>query len=148
MNSTRSIITAITAATLLATLAGCSNAESENGSTPAPTKTTQPAALSDGTTPPKTGVCDNGQLTVIAEDLQDNALTLDEPCATVALLTNGAHLSIDFDVDTLIIEGSDNTITAKNVGKSLTTNSGNTVEYQGTAPEKINDTDPTTYTAR
>ncbi|GGL82894.1 hypothetical protein GCM10009706_21860 [Curtobacterium citreum] len=148
MIRTRSIITTIAAIALLGTLTGCSGADHTDGSSPTPTKSEAPAALSEGSTPPKTGVCDNGQLTVIAEDLTDNALTLDDPCDTVALLTNGAQVTIDFDVDMLIIEGADNTIRAKTVGKSLATNSGNTVEFRGSAPEKVNGSDTTTYTAR
>jgi len=131
---------------LLLALAGCTS-PSETGPVTGPSPT-EPA-VSTGEEAPPTGVCDAGQLTIVPSDLVDGRFTVDEACDVVAVVTDGAQIDVEADVETLTIEGSSNEIVAEHVQRTFVTGQGNRIEHTGDAPEKVDaEHDDTEYVQR
>ncbi|WFR68073.1 DUF3060 domain-containing protein [Curtobacterium flaccumfaciens] len=117
-------------------------------SEPSPTSTF-PAESIDNKAP-KTGSCDNGQITITAGDLsKDKTFTVKDACDKVSILASGASITIEHDVDAVTIEGSDNTITAKDVQRTYAVGTGNTIKHTGKTPKPVDpEHDSTTYEQR
>lgn len=147
-------ITAVTLAAVAAIagfgLAGCSTGGTTPKPTPSSSSTPDPVAESVNGEAPKTGVCDHGQMTIVDGNLAaDRTLTISTPCDHVAIVASDAEITLDHDIAVLTIEGSNNTVTAEHVERSLGMGGNNVVQHTGTAPEKVaGDDDTTDYQQR
>lgn len=151
-------LTALVAATALA-LTACSadnggaaadKASGKASATSEPSPTSTFPAESIDNKPPRTGKCDNGQLTITVGDLsKDKTFTAKDACDKISILASGASITIEHDVDAVTIEGSDNTITAEGVQRTYAVGTGNTIKHTGKAPKPVDpEHDSTTYEQR
>lgn len=119
------IVVASMAVIAASTLAGCSAAQVDATGTPTPRPTVTSTPNPDYTAP--TGACVDGVATITA-DVTDIALP--EGCATVNVLTNGSTIELG-PVETLQIEGNDNTVTAASASSITVFGTGNALTHGG-----------------
>lgn len=130
-------------------LSGCSTTDGTGKPSASPSASQKPAAESIDGKAPETGTCDHGQMTIVDGDLEaDRSFTVSKSCDLVAVLSSDAHITIEQDVTTLSIEGSNTTVTAAGIKQSLNMGGNNTVQYTGSAPKKVADDDMTDYQQR
>lgn len=149
-------LTALLAATALS-LTACTAVNTDkagndptSSATPKPSATSTFPAESIDDKAPRTGHCDNGQLTITIADLsKDKSFVVDDACERVSILTSGASITLEHDVDAVTIEGSDNTVTAEDVERTFVVGTGNTFKHTGDAPKPVDpDHDSTEYEQR
>jgi len=119
------IVVAGLAVVAASTLAGCSAAQVDAGGTPTPRPTVTSTPDPDYTAP--TGACVDGVATITA-DVTD--ITLPEGCPTVNVLTNGSSIELG-PVETLQIEGNDNTVTTASAATITVFGNGNALTHGG-----------------
>lgn len=156
MNKTPIIAAALGAAILTSALAGCTGTTDNSHKTPAPTSsahgTKTPGADYDAKSAKRatdekkwaaqqeeakhpTGKCLDGTSLITAKD---TAFDLPDGCGIVRIIGSGATVSIG-SVEHLVVEGKDNTITAKDVKTIDSISIGNSVKYTADKDAKITD---------
>ena len=118
---------ALVATTMILTLAACSSAETD--ATPSPTVSST-ASLDAA----PVGSCDDGFMLVDLGATDDVAPSLDtSSCDLVSIVGSTGTVVLD-EVSTLVVEGSDVTVSVQDVGTVQLAGDRNTVHHAGEAP--------------
>ncbi|MFJ2356473.1 DUF3060 domain-containing protein [Frigoribacterium sp. NPDC087798] len=118
---------ALVATTMILTLAACSSAETD--ATPSPTVSST-ASLDAA----PVGSCDDGFMLVDLGATDDDAPSLDtSSCDLVSIVGSTGTVVLD-EVGTLVVEGSDVTVSVQDVGTVQLAGDRNTVHHAGEAP--------------
>jgi len=120
---------ALVAATMILSFSACSSAE--NDATPSPTTTTTSTASLEAA---PVGSCDDGFMLVDLGATDDDAPSLDtSSCDLVSIVGSTGTVVLD-EVGTLVVEGSDVTVSVQDVGTVQLAGDRNTVHHAGEAP--------------
>lgn len=118
---------ALVATTMILSLAACSSAETD--ATPSPTVSST-ASLDAA----PVGSCDDGFMLVDLGATDDDAPSLDtSSCDLVSIVGSTGTVVLD-EVGTLVVEGSDVTVSVQDVGTVQLAGDRNTVHHAGEAP--------------